>query len=641
MIVTPKTAAADAAWADEAFLGRVLDQANLNALRLALYLQTGHPELAAMRTEQRPLRGGAMFIPTLAHEHRARLKEIALAHLLKGPHPPAPAPSLNEITALLDLFGAPAKSSSAAKLAFEELAFQDTPRPVVWSTRQTPQTLAAYKVMIVGAGISGMAVGLKLKALGIPFEIIERQDGVGGTWRLNDYPEARVDISNFVYQFKFENHAWPGSFASQPEILAYLEAIARKYDLMDAIRTRTEVVAAAWDESALEWVVTLRGPDGAETISRTWFLLSASGLFSTPKIPDIPGAETFQGKMFHTTAWDHNYDFAGRRVALIGAGSSGAQLMPRLARDAAQLTVFQRTPNWVLPVEGYHAKVTPEQRFLLDNMPYYWNWFCYAAFLGDLQIEPIQTHDPDWQSAGGQVSERNDRLRDFLSGYLRRKIGHREDLVAKCLPQYPPAARRLVIDNGWYDALLRDSVELVTDAISEITQTGIKTVDGSMRDFDLIVMGLGFNTSAYLAPVRYQGRNGQTPGQLWAADGARAYLGSTMPGFPNFFMFYGPNGQARAGSFQGWADICARYVAQIIVSLVERGARRIEVCEAAYADYNARLDAAMTRMIWGEGGAGSYYLNEHGRSGVNMPWTVDEFYLWMMAPDLSNFEIDR
>ena len=362
-------------------------------------------------------------------------------------------------------------------------------------------------------------------------------------------------------------------------------------------------------------------------------------MFSTPNLPDIAGIDSFAGKMFHTTAWDHDFEIADKRVALIGTGSSGAQLMPHLANQAASLTVFQRTPNWIVPIEGYHAPITPEQAWLMKHLPYYWNWFCYAMTMLDRHVEKMQAFDGQWQAAGGVVNERNDKFREFLLGNLTARLGQRPDLLEKCRPSYPPAARRLVVDNGWFDALLRPNVELVTEPILQVGADAITTRDGESRAFDLIVLGSGFQTSRYLWPVRYRGRGGITPDDLWAKDGARAYLGMTMPGFPNFFMFYGPNGQARSGSFHGWAEIWARYAILVVVGMIERGAEAAEVRQDVFLDYNTRLDAAMTPLIWGGGGAGSYYLNEQGRRGVNMPWTAAEYYSWVMEPCLEDFDL--
>ena len=627
-------------WPDEAFLRSAIDEANPGALRMALYQQTGDPELAAMTVEQRPLRGGSMVMPSISREARTILRDKAFAYLSQGPAPAAPAPDLAQTEQLIAVFGAPAATPMQARMAFEELGFDPSARDVAWTKQPSAGRLAAFKVTVVGAGVSGLAAAIKLKKLGIPFEIIERQGAVGGTWALNDYPEARVDVSNFLYQFKFEqNYPWRGAFATQAEIREYLEHIARKYGVFEHIRLSTALAAADWNEAAKRWDIQLRLPDGQVERTSSQVVLSAAGLFSTARIPDIPGLDSFRGRMFHTTAWDHTYDLKGKRVALIGTGSSGAQLMPHLARTAQTLSVFQRTPNWILPINGYHAAVSEGQRWMLANLPYYWNWFCYATVVLDQQLEDLQERDPEWQAAGGEVSQRNDQLRAFLEAWTREQLADRPDLLAKSLPTFPPAARRLVADNGWFDALKRPNVELVTDPIARITPDGVVTAGGHDHKVDLIVLGSGFNTAQYLLPAEYRGVDGRTPQAQWAKDGARAYLGMTVPGFPNFFIFYGPNGQPRTGSFPSWSEVWARYAISLVAAMIERGGEAIEVKEDAFAAYNDRMDAAMERLIWGSPGAGSYYVNAHGRSSVNMPWNIETYFGQVLAPDLENYEI--
>jgi 4-hydroxyacetophenone monooxygenase len=368
-------------------------------------------------------------------------------------------------------------------------------------------------------------------------------------------------------------------------------------------------------------------------------VIHAGGLFSTPKLPDIAGVEDFEGRILHTTAWDHEYELAGKRVALIGTGSTGAQLMPHLARETAHLTVFQRTPNWILPVSGYHAPVPLEQQWLLQNLPYYWNWFCYATVVLDKQIEELQERDPAWIAEGGRVSARNDALRTFLEDSMEQALADRPDLLQKCRPAYPPAARRLVADNGWFQALKRPNVDLVTDPIARITKDAVVTAQGVQHQVDLIVMASGFQTSRYLWPVRYQGRGEATPEIQWAKDGARAYLGVTMTNFPNLFIFYGPNGQPRSGSFPSWAEVWARYALGLIVETLEVGETALEVRASVFDTYNQELDQSVRHLIWDSPGANSYYLNEHGRSGLNMPWRTEDYFARLMRPDIENYRL--
>jgi 4-hydroxyacetophenone monooxygenase len=611
----------------EAFVRRVVDQANLNALRLTLYQITGDPELAAMRVEQKPIRGGALLQNLVADEDVPRLKEKAIAFLLDPPSSVPPPPNDADSRELLKLFSSDPKSENFLRFGVEELAFAEFPRDVHWTNRPPQKVIDDFKVLVIGGGISGIGSAIQLQRLGIPYRVIERQSDIGGTWQLNNYPEARVDTGSYLYQFKFEkNYHWSEFFAARDETKRYLKHVAEKYEILPQFQYDTEVVAAKWDEERALWTATLRGKDGSEEQVTANVIVSGSGLFSTPNLPDIPGIESFEGEMFHTARWNHGYDFAGKKVALIGTGSSGTQLMPALAQGAEQLTIYQRTPNWIMALEGYRSPVSPEARWLFDNLPFYWNWYCYATFDTAMQLQGLHAYDREWQAQGGGINPRNDQVKAALTEYIEHKVGDDPVLLKKCMPSYPPLARRLVVDNGWYDALRRDNVELVTEPIERITPKGIVSADGEERQFDLIVLGAGFQTSRYLWPVKYEGRDGATLEKAWAKDGARSYLGISMPGFPNLFMFYGPNGQPRSGGFYSWAEVWARYSAGMIVKMIEGGFRSAEVKRDTFDSYNAELDEAMKEILWEREGAGGYYNNEFGRSGVNLPFLTEDYH---------------
>ena len=409
--------------------------------------------------------------------------------------------------------------------------------------------------------------------------------------------------------------------------------------MADSFQFNTEVIAARWNEERATWTVTLRRTDGVETQATANFLITGSGLFSTPNMPDIPGIEGFQGKICHTTHWDHNYDYAGQRIAQIGTGSTGVQLMPALARAAEQLSVYQRSANWIAPTEGYRASVPDETRWLFDNLPYYWNWYCYSAFDTSLGLQNAQTYDHEYRRKHGGVSEANDRVKAMLTEYIRSQLGDRNDLIAKCMPNHAPLGRRLVVDNGFYEALRLPNVELVTEGIERITAHGIVSRDGVERPFDMIVLAAGFKVSKYLWPVQYDGRGHATLEKAWAKDGARSYLGMTMPGFPNLFMMYGPQGQPRSGGFYSWAEIWARYAVGMIVKTVEGGWRSAEVKREIFDDYNSRLDEAMKEILWEVEGAGSYFNNEFGRSQVNIPFRTEDYHAMVVDPNLQDYEL--
>jgi len=622
---------------DETFIRRAIEQADVNVLRLALYQQTRDPNLAKMRVE-RTLRFGVFSAYTLAPEYEDEVREKALAYLLCGEINPVEAPSRDETAELMAIFLDRKLLPEELDFGHEELSFDANPRDVEWGAKPSPDKLNSFQVVIVGAGISGMAAAIQLGRLGIPYRIIDKQKGLGGTWFLNDYPEARVDISTHIYQYKFEkNYPWKSQYATQGELKEYLQHIADKYDVRKHISLETEVTEAKWDPSSKRWKLRIENSDGSKEMLSANVVISCSGLFTTPKLPDIEGIEQFKGKTVHTTSWDHDFKLDDKSVAVIGTGCTGCQMVPGLAPQADSLTVFQRTPSWITPVPNYQSTTSKELRWLFDTLPCFWNWSVFSTYVADAQFQELQEIDQEWVKDGGTVSERSESLRELLTMYIQSKFVGQSELAEKCTPSYPPFARRIVIDNGWYDALNRDNVELVTDGIECITEQGIQTKDGVNREFDLIVFSSGFSVSKYLWPANYEGREGVTPEKLWDKDGARAHLGMTMPGFPNFFTFYGPNGQSRGGGFHSWAEIWSRYVGSLIVQMIESDTQELEVKQEIFDDYNQRMDDAMKGMIWESEGNGGYYVNEQGRSGVNMPWSVHEFYEMVREPKFDDF----
>lgn len=629
---------------DEEFIREAVEKSGVNALRMALYQMTGDPALAAMKITKQKIRGGVLFDYILANEDIEIVKQKAVEYLMKGPPSgdkiPAP-PSIDESRKLMNLFAGLMIKDNDVLAGYEELAFAEFPRGVEWTKKPPMEDLARHKVLVIGAGLSGIAAAVQLKRLGIPYVVIERQAGVGGTWLLNTYPECRVDTLSYLFQYKFEkNYKWNEYFASRQETQKYLEHVAIKYGVKEDFRFNREVVGARWDEETSVWQVQIRyrKTGKIETMIAT-SIISASGLFATPKFPDIPGIETFKGHMFHTTQWDHSVDFTGMRAAVIGTGSTGTQLIPGLSRSVKSLTVYQRTPNWIVAYDGYRATVQDHMSWMCDHMPYYWNWYCYAAYFRSLDLAAVQVKDAAYEAAGGCVNERNDGIRAVLTDFINTKFPGRPDLVQKLTPTHAPLVRRLVVDNGFYDALKEGHVELVTENIERITEKGILTKDGVERELDMIVLGAGFQTGKYFFPIDYVGLGGVTLESTWKKDGARSYLGMSMPGFPNLFSLYGPNHQPRGGSLYSWAEIWARYAVASVAWMVENGASSMSVKADVNEDYQTRLDERMRTLIWESEGAG-YYVNEFGRQGVNMPWTTSEYHEMVVKPNMEDFDVE-
>lgn len=414
-------------------------------------------------------RGGAAVDYILSPEDQAAVKEKALTYLSLGPQKLPSLPTKEEGFRLLDLFSdvpmsSPLAPSFSYEEGLEELAFDDFPREVSWSTGSPPgERLKDFKVVLIGAGISGIAAAVYLKRLGIPFELLERQDAIGGTWLLNSYPHVRVDSPFSAFQYKFvKGYKWTEYFPPGASIREYLDFVAAKYGVKEHTTFNRELVGARWNEGASKWELKIKNKvDGTEYEQVCNVVISASGLFSTPNLPDIPGIETFKGPIFHTSHYDHSVDMKNKRIALIGTGSTGTQIAPALAEVASHLTVYQRTANWIVPFAFFKSPISEHTRWMLSHMPYYWNWYCYSSFLKSLNFFSLQKMDREWIENGGGVSKRNDDVRRELTEYVRECLKDRPDLVEKMLPKHAPLVRRMAVDNGFYDTVKSPHVDLV------------------------------------------------------------------------------------------------------------------------------------------------------------------------------------
>lgn len=622
------------------FIEKAIDEADVNALRIALLQATGDQELAAVEITMKPIRGGAFFLHSLTAEGEELVKKRAL-EFLSDPDNRGPvdvALSDEEIRRLTRALTGEELSERMLDLAREELAFEPFPRDSHWTAGPPLEKLADFHVLVIGGGASGIASGIKMKRLGIPFTIIERLDDITGTWHRNQYPDVRVDTNCFLYQFKFEKrYKWPEYFPTQARVKDYLHALADKYDIKGHVRLGEEVVSAVWSDETAKWTIRTQTAGGAVCEYVANAVISASGVFSTPLIPNIKGLDTFEGPIVHTADWDPGIDYSGRRVGLIGNGSTGTQLLPRLADEADHVTAFQRTPQWIINSPLLRTEMSPHVQWLLDAMPHYWNWASYVQFVGTAETQIAQYLDPAWTEAGGIINERNDKLRQGLIDYVESKIGHVPELMAKSIPEYAPLARRIVIDNGWFDALLRDDVDLETTGIECIEPGGARLVDGRLVPLDALVLATGFQVSRYFFPVVYEGRNGVTFADQWKRDGARAYLGITMPNFPNFYALYGPNATPRFGGFLQWVDVWTRYILDLLIIQIEGGYKSIEVRQDVHDDYNERMDAATGLLLWEQEGQSGYFVNEFGRSGLQMPWEADLYHSWVKKPTRADF----
>jgi 4-hydroxyacetophenone monooxygenase len=616
---------------DADFVDRAIDLADLNALRLALYQLTGDPALANIPLVPVPVRGGAMTALRPAPEYHEIIKRTAREVLLSGEAVEAPPEQTtdDDLRELMVLMGGGQKLSDVEFVFHkEQYALHPFPRAAHWNRAEGAALVPeGFRVAIVGAGFSGVAAAVQLEQLGIPYTIFDREDAAGGTWYRNTFPDARVDTSSFIYQYSFEKrYPWTEFFAKQDDVRGYLVHVAEKFGVSQHMRFGKDVTDLQWDERSSVW--RLRFADGSSEDAGA--VIAASGLFANPRVPDIPGIEDFGGQLVHSLHWSRDIGVADQRIAIIGNGSTGVQIFPAAVRGGAEkVSVFQRTPQWISPLEGYRESIPEELRWLLGAMPYYWNWYCYSSVRASFAQQDAQVIDPAWQAQGGLISRRNDTQREILTNYILAQLSERPDLVEKVVPDYPPLARRLVIDNGWYQALLDPAAELVTERIEQLTPSGIRTADGIEREFDLIVLATGFETERYIWPMRVVGRDGISLEQVWedGGDGARAYLGMTVPRFPNLFIMYGPNSQPRAGSLVCWYEVWSQHAAQAIVTLLEQGGSSIEVRQDVYDTYQRDLDDAHELLLWGNASpeGRNYYVNSKGRPQVNSPFRIEDY----------------
>lgn len=627
---------------DRGFVERAVSHADINALRMALYQATRDPEIAAIPTT-RTMMAGTPFL-VIGEEDKARIRAKAVEFLLEHAGEPADeSVSDAELDELVQL--AEGREIDPDELVMRRRlpSFGEFPFEASWSAgAEVPD---GFSVAIIGGGFAGLAMATQLERVGIPYRLFERRSEVGGVWSINTYPDARVDTLSAIYQFGFEKkYPWTELFARQAEVRGYLEHVSRKYGVHEKTSFGHDVVRARFDEQRQEWRLTI-AVDGGQAIEHTAsVVVSASGLFTTPRSLQLPGQQRFRGRIVHTTDWNETLDCAGRKVAVIGNGSTGVQLLSAISEVAESVAVCQRTPQWIAPRPGYGVPVQRELRWLIDAMPYYWNWDKFVAGMSTTDLRDLLLVDDEWIRAGGQVSERNDALREFLTGYIADQVGGRQDLIDALVPDYPPMTRRPVVDNNWYRALVRDNVELVADSVASFTEDAIITGDGRRVEADFVVAAVGFDAQRYLWPTQYYGRGGRTLEESWAAEGAKAYLGMTVPDFPNLFMLYGPNSQPVAGGcgLPGWFEIWSRHIAQAIIEMLEGGHRAMSVRQEVYDEYNALIDKEASRTVYlldNSAKAKNYYVNDAGRLQVNVPFTGEQLYAMSADPRLADYEL--
>ncbi len=606
--------------------------AELPPLLAALVHLTGDETLLAERFRLDPLmmnepQGG--WSETQQTAMRKLAFELLKRHRDAGSPLPAP-PSHALLSRIMGFTTGAAGMDPYVPLLEEELSIsgQDLRAPQ-W-TRAAIAPKAAFEVAIVGAGMSGLLVAYRLQQVGIPFVLLEKSAGVGGTWFDNTYPGCRVDNPNHNYSYSFAQRTdWPFHYSTHDVLQGYFDRFADEHDLKRHIRFGTEVESMAWSDETRKWTLAVRRTDGSRATIRANAVVSAVGQLNQPRMPEIPGLEGFEGEAFHSARWRHDVGLAGRRVAVIGTGASAMQFIPIIAEQVAALTVFQRTPAWLVSTPDYHEAIPDGLRWLYGHVPFYseWNRFWIFWRMGDGALEGVSV-DPAWTERSDSVSAANDLGRQLQTAYLQAEFGDRPDLLEKVIPSYPVGAKRMIRDNGvWARTLKRETVEFVTSGIREITPKGIVDGNGVEHPVDVLIYGTGFQASRFLTPMKVTGRNGVDLHERWQGDDARAYLGVTVPGFPNFFMLYGPNTNIVVnGSIIYFSECGTRYLVDCIRLVLEEGAAAIVLRERVHAEFNEAIDAKNRAMAWGASDVNSWYKNSRGRSAQNWPYSLLEYW---------------
>ena len=500
-----------------------------------------------------------------------------------------------------------------------------------------------FPVVVIGCGESGLLAGIRLKEAGVPFTIVEKNEGVGGTWWQNSYPGARVDVGNHFYCYSFEpTDQWTHFFAEQPELQAYFQTVMDKYDIGRHVLWETEVTEASWDDDIATWSVTARDRTGVTTTLTARAVISAVGQLNRPHLPDIEGQRGFAGPAFHSSDWDHSVDLRGLRVAMIGAGASGFQIAPAIADEVESLTVFQRTAQWMFPNPNYHAEVGPGVQWALRHLPFYGRWYRFLLFWPGcdkgLEAARVDADYPDQQKA---VSEINEITRIMFTEWIASQVGDDPELLAKVVPGYPATGKRTLQDNGsWLRTLTRANVELVRAGIDHIESDAVVTEDGTRYPADIIVYATGFQANKMLWPMTIRGRDGELLSERWGQRPS-AYLGITVPGYPNFFCMYGPGTNlAHGGSLIFHSECQMRYITECLELLINGGHACLEPREDKATEWHERSQAEMRKMVWSQPSIKhSFYKNSFGEVHILSPWRLVDYWSWTREPNRDDFVI--
>ena len=613
-------------------ISAALQHAELAPLLPALAYLTG--DLSLLRADLRPdpLMLGLPF-SGFSDEQQAEIRRLALAALIAyrdGGCVPAAAPSDAELLLMMEHTVGGAGMEDYLPLLEEELAYKGEDRRAPGWRAEAVAPDAAVSAVIIGAGMSGILAGHRLQQAGVPFVILDKNTDVGGTWFEAAYPGCRVDNPNHNYSYSFaQRHDWPFHYSSQDVLHRYFADCADAFDVRRHVQLGCTVQQSVWNEADQTWTVSYTDATGAQQHLTANLVISAVGQLNRPRFPtEIEGFGSFAGETMHSAQWRPDLSLEGKRVVCIGTGASALQFLPHVAAQAAELVITQRTAPWLAPTPDYHEAVPADLQWLYGHVPSYSEFNRFAIFwrMGDGALESVRV-DPTWQSDGSSVNMVSEFGRQMLVEYFKAEFAARPDLLEKVVPNYPVGAKRMVRDNGvWARTLQRPNVQLVTEPIARITATGIEMADGTVHEADVLLYGTGYEASKFLTPMTVKGRDGIDLHEQWQGD-ARAYLGVSIPGFPNFFCLYGPNTNIVInGSIIYFSECGVRYILSLVEMLLATGSSSAEVRRDVHDEFNERVDAENRNMAWGWSSVSSWYKNDLGRVAQNWPFTLLEYW---------------
>lgn len=628
---------------DDAAIAAALEDASIPTLMMSMIHMSGDASLL-----DGPVKPAGVYINEyqgyMSEEDKAAVRaqalEVIKAFRDGGCRLPPP-PSAETVHRMMNFLVAQEVPSDYVPMMLEEMELDGADqRSDAWGEEVPEARRQAHSVLVIGGGMSGVLAAYRLQEAGIPYVVLEKNASVGGTWYENRYPGARVDVGNHLYSYSFEPaHHWTQYFSQQGELQQYFEGVVDNHALRDNFRFSTEVVSAVFDESVQRWIVTARNARGEEEQYEANSVISAVGQLNRPVFPDIPGVELFAGEYCHSAAWNDAVDYRGKKVVVVGSGASAFQIVPTIAPEVEHLTVFQRSAPWMFENPIYHDTVPEGKKWCLQNLPCYTRWFRFLIFWPacDGAYDTVFV-DPDWPHQERSINEMNEFVYTMFTDYIKSQVTD-DTLLEKVIPDYAPMGKRTLQDNGsWLKALHQPNVDLQTQGVASVSEKGVTAADGTFFEADVIIYATGFETDRFLWPMDIRGQNNTLLADQWGIEPS-AYLGVTVPNFPNFYCMYGPGTNLAFGGsliFNGECQI--RYIMECLKALLQTDQQALVCRNEVHADYDRRFRELHARLIWEHKSIEhSFYQNQEGKVTLLWPWKILDMWRWTKAVDPSDY----